>query len=114
MSSHDADRRPSAGKPHHQTPASRAPAAASATRIGTVLLLPQNEGRRFHPRAKLDALFFHLYGVTNRNDTRHIHSASPIVERQETTAHSHHRSRNLCLVWLNALAAREPDAKFEG
>ena len=37
-------------------------------------------------RAKLDAVFFHLYGVTNRDDIRHIYATFPIVERQEQKA----------------------------
>ena len=75
---------------------------------------PWNERRRLHLRAKLDALFFHLYGITNRDDIRHIYSTFPIVERQETATHAHYRSRTLCLAWLNALAAGEPDAEVEG
>ena len=33
--------------------------------------------------AKLDAVFFHLYGVTDRDDIRYIYSTFPIVERKE-------------------------------
>lgn len=40
-----------------------------------------DEGRRLRLRAKLDAVFFHLYGVTDRDDVRHIYSTFPIVER---------------------------------
>ncbi len=73
-----------------------------------------DEERRLHLRAKLDAVFFHLYGVTDRDDVRYIYSTFPIVERQETTTYSRYRSRDLCLAWLNALAAGEPDAGVEG
>ncbi len=75
---------------------------------------PWNEDRRLHLRAKLDALFFHLYGITNRNDIRHIYSTFPIIERQETKTHTHYRTPTLSLAWLNALAAGEPDAEIEG
>ena len=34
-------------------------------------------------RAKLDALYFHLYGVTDRDDIRYVYSTFPIVERDE-------------------------------
>ena len=33
-----------------------------------------DEDRRLHLRAKLDALFFHLYGVTDRDDVRYVYS----------------------------------------
>ena len=43
-----------------------------------------DEERRLFLRAKLDAVFFHLYGVTDRNDVRYVYSSFPIVEREET------------------------------
>lgn len=73
-----------------------------------------DEDRRLHLRAKLDAVFFHLYGVTDRADARYVYSTFPIVERQETAAYGRYRSRDLCLAWLNALAAGRPDAAVEG
>ena len=75
---------------------------------------PWDEERRLHLRAKLDAVFFHLYGVTDRADVRYVYSTFPIVERQETAAYGRSRSRDLCLAWLNALAAGRPDAAVEG
>ena len=69
-----------------------------------------DEDRRLRLRAKLDALYFHLYGVTDRDDIRYIYSTFPIVERQEMQAHGSYRSRDLCLAWTNALAAGRPDA----
>ena len=68
--------------------------------------------RRLRLRAKLDAVFFHLYGVTDRDDVRYIYSTFPIVERGETAAYGSHRSRELCLAWMNALAAGNPDAEI--
>ena len=73
-----------------------------------------DEERRLRLRAKLDAVFFHLYGVTDRDDMRYIYSTFPIVERQEKATYGRYRSRDLCLAWLNALAAGEPDAGVEG
>ena len=73
-----------------------------------------NAERRLRLLAKLDAVFFHLYGVTDRDDIRYVYSTFPIVERQETTAYGHHRSRDLCLAWMNALAAGQPDAEVVG
>ena len=75
---------------------------------------PWDEDRRLALRARLDALFFHLYGVTDRDDVRHVYSTFSIVERQERAAHGRYRSRDLCLAWLNALAANAPDATIEG
>ena len=75
---------------------------------------PWDEDRRLHLRAKLDAVFFHLYGVTDRADVRYVYSTFPIVERQETATYGRYRSRDLCLAWLNALAAGRPDAAVEG
>ena len=72
---------------------------------------PWDEERRLRLRAKLDAVFFHLYGVTDRDDVRYVHSTFPIVERQETAAYGRHRSLDLCLAYMNALAAGEPDAE---
>ena len=73
-----------------------------------------DEERRLRLRAKLDAVFFHLYGVTDRDDVRYIYSTFPIVERQEKATYGRYRSRDLCLAWLNALTAGQPDARVEG
>ena len=75
---------------------------------------PWDETRRLHLRAKLDALFFHLYGITNRNDVRYIYSTFPIVERQDQDIYGCYRSRDLCLAYMNALAAGQPDVVVEG
>ena len=70
-----------------------------------------NDDRRLQLRAKLDAVFFHLYSVTDRDDIRYIYSTFPIVKRQETAAYSKYHSRDLCLAYVNALAAGQPDAE---
>ena len=70
-----------------------------------------DEERRLRLRAKLDAVFFHLYGVTDRDDVRYVYSTFPIVERQETSEYGRFRSRDLCLAYLNALSAGRPDAE---
>lgn len=58
---------------------------------------PWDEERRVYLRAKLDALYFHLYGITERDDVRYLYSTFPIVERQEVAAYGTFRSRDLCL-----------------
>lgn len=56
-----------------------------------------DDERRLDLRAKLDALYFHLYGVTDREDIRYIYSTFPIVERQETATYGTYRTRDLAL-----------------
>ncbi len=72
-----------------------------------------DDKRRLFLRAKLDAVYFHLYGLTDRDDVRYVYSTFPIVERQERASYGNYRSRNLCLAWINALAAGQPDAEIE-
>ena len=72
-----------------------------------------DEDRRLRLRAKLDALYFHLYGVTGRDDISYIYSTFPIVEREEEKAWGRYRSRDLCLAWMNALDAGNPDAEID-
>lgn len=73
-----------------------------------------DEERRLVLRAKLDAVFFHLYGITDRDDIRYIYSTFPIVEREEKAAYGgKYRSRELCLAYMNALAAGNPDAEIK-
>ena len=72
-----------------------------------------DEERRLHLKAKLDALYFHLYGITDRDDVRYIYSTFPIVERHERQRYGSYRSLDLCLAWLNALKAGKPDAAVD-
>ena len=80
-----------------------------------------DEDRRLQLRAKLDALYFILYGIYDpdnaakaREDIRYIYSTFPIVERQETAQWGSYRSRDLALSWINALMAGQPDAEVAG
>ncbi|MDE8347774.1 MAG: restriction endonuclease, partial [Acidocella sp.] len=73
---------------------------------------PWDEDRRLKLRAKLDAVYFHLYGVTDRDDVRYIYSTFPIVEREEVGRHGRYRSRDLCLAYMSALAAGDPDIEI--
>ncbi|MBZ0141575.1 MAG: hypothetical protein K8H87_17670 [Pseudorhodoplanes sp.] len=73
---------------------------------------PWDEERRLKLKAKLDAVFLHLYGVTDRDDIRYVYSTFPIVERQEKDAYDgRYRSCELCLSYVSALAAGDPDAE---
>ena len=74
---------------------------------------PWDADRRLRLRAKLDALYFHLYGITDRDDIRYIYSTFPIVQREEEKAWGRYRSRDLCLAWSSALAAGRLDASID-
>ena len=51
--------------------------------------------------ARLDALFFHLYGL----DADYILSTFPIVREQDEKAHGSFRTQGLILQYLEALSA---------
>lgn len=72
-----------------------------------------DEERRLNLRAKLDAIYFYLYGIAERNDIIHIFSTFPIVEREEIKTWGYYRSRDLCLAWVNALAAGDTEANID-
>lgn len=69
-----------------------------------------DEKKRLELRAKLDALFFILFGITDRNDVRYIYSTFPSVQADEEAQYGRYLSRDLCLAWLNAFTAGDPDA----
>ena len=60
-------------------------------------------------RARLDAVFFHLYGL-DRDDADYVLGTFPIVAREETARYGTFRSRALILATMAALAAGNPDA----
>ncbi len=67
-----------------------------------------DEEKRRHLRARLDACYFHLYGIT-RNDAAYILSTFPIVQRQDQAAFGSFRTQNLILAYMNALAAGDTE-----
>jgi hypothetical protein len=69
-----------------------------------------DDERRLALRAKLDAVYFHLYGVTGRDDIRHVYSTFPLAGRNEAARYGRHLSRDLCLAWMDALEEGEPAA----
>jgi len=72
-----------------------------------------DDDRRQRLRAKLDAIFFHLYGITNRDDVRYVYSTFPILERQERELHAgQYRSCDLCLSYISALAAGSTETEM--
>ena len=68
---------------------------------------------RRHLRARLDALYFHLYGLS-RDDAGYILDTFPIVRRQDEKEFGDYRTKNLILAYMNALAAgdTETDVKL--
>lgn len=70
-----------------------------------------DEDDRRNRQARLDALYFHLYGL-DIQEAEYILSTFPIVERQDRAAHRRYLTRDLILAWMNALAADEPDAEI--
>ncbi|MCA3278377.1 MAG: restriction endonuclease [Roseomonas sp.] len=67
---------------------------------------------RLHLRARLDALFFLLYGL-NRDDAEYILSTFPIVKREEEEQFAgRFRSRDLILGYMAAFAAGDPDSRI--
>ena len=63
-----------------------------------------NEEERRHLRARLDALYFHLYGLS-RDDAAYILDTFPIVRRHDEAAFGHYRTKAMILAYFNALAA---------
>ena len=67
-----------------------------------------NEEERRHLRSRLDALYFHLYGI-NRDDAGYILSTFPIVKREDKAKFGRYRTRDLILAYMNALAAEDTE-----
>ena len=68
---------------------------------------------RRHLRARLDALYFHLYGLS-KDDAGYILDTFPIVRRRDEKVFGNYRTKNLILAYMNALAAgdTETDVKL--
>ena len=67
-----------------------------------------DEEERRHLRARLDALYFHLYGVS-RDDADYILGTFPIVRRHDEAEFDTYRTRDLILAYMNALAAGDTE-----
>ena len=67
-----------------------------------------NEEERRHLRARLDALYFHLYRLS-RADAAYILDTFPIVRRHDEAAFGHYRTKEMILAYYNALAAGDTD-----
>ena len=69
-----------------------------------------NDEQRRHLRARLDALYFHLYGLS-REDAAYILDTFPIVRRHDEAAFGHYRTKAMILAYYNALAAGDTDVQ---
>ena len=67
-----------------------------------------DEEARRHLRARLDALYFHLYGLT-KEDAEYVLSTFPIVRREDEAAFGRYRTRDLILAYMNALSAGDTE-----
>lgn len=68
-----------------------------------------DEADRRQRRARLDALYFHLYGLS-KDDAAYILSTFPIVAAHDARDHGRFLTRDLILAQMDALAAGDPDA----
>lgn len=79
--------------------------------------------RRLHLRARLDALFFLLYGITSESEIRYVYSTFSILQREELALYGRYKSVEACLKALRtfqrlgqpisrpALCLNEPGSK---
>ena len=63
-----------------------------------------DEEERRHLRARLDALYFHLYGL-DKDDAEYVLGTFPIVRRDDEKQFGSYRTRDLVLAYMDALAA---------
>lgn len=63
-----------------------------------------DEEDRRHRRARLDALFFQLYGIGEK-DAAYILDTFPIVREQDETAFGRYLTKDLVLAYMRAIAA---------
>ena len=67
-----------------------------------------DEEERRHLRTRLDALYFHLYGLT-REDASYVMDTFPIVRREDEAEFGRYRTKDLVLAYMNALAAGDTE-----
>ena len=68
-----------------------------------------DEDKRRHLRARLDALYFHLYDLS-REDIAYVLSTFPIVRREDEAQFGRYRTRDLILAYMHALAAGDTES----
>ena len=78
----------------------------SARRAGPPFTWDEEERR--HLRARLDALYFHLYGLS-RDDAGYVLGTFPIVQKHDQSQFGRYRTRDLILAYMNALSAGDAE-----
>ena len=68
-----------------------------------------DEEERRHLRARLDALYFHLYGLSS-DDAGYVLETFPIVRREDVKQFGRYRTRDMVLAYMNALAAGDTES----
>jgi hypothetical protein len=71
-----------------------------------------DETERRHARARLDALYFHLYGL-DWDDADYILGAFPIVEREDRARFGRYLTRDLIRGYFHAFAAGDVETRIE-
>ena len=69
-----------------------------------------DDDERRHLRARLDALYFHLYGLS-RDDAGYVLDTFPIVRREDEKQFGRYRTLDLILAYMNALAAGDAETR---
>jgi hypothetical protein len=64
-----------------------------------------DEDERAHLRARLDALYFLLYGISDRDDVCYILSTFPGVREDDQKKFGRYRTQDLILAYMSALEA---------
>ena len=70
-----------------------------------------DEDRR-HLRARLDALYFHLYGLS-REDAGYVMDTFPIVRREDEKKFGTYRTKEMVLAYMNALSSGDTGVRVE-
>ena len=70
-----------------------------------------DDEERRHLRARLDALYFHLYGL-DRDDAGYVLNTFPIVRREDQAQFNRYRTKELILAYMNALAPETPTPEW--
>ena len=67
-----------------------------------------DEEDRRHRRARLDAIYFLLYGI-GKDDAAYILDTFPIVKRDDEAQFGRYLTKDLILAYMNAVAAGDMD-----
>ena len=71
-----------------------------------------NAADRRHLRARLDALYFHLYGLS-REDVAYVMDTFPIVRDDDEKEFGRYRTQEMILAYMNALEAGDTDVRLD-